>query len=242
MSKKKSSKSSPKRPVKAGHGLMGINKSSTTLSMKIIISLLIIAFVSMFLYGGIASLIELFKGNPNQQASTATDPVAAATQSYQPKIEALGALVESEPTSYTPLVNLGNAYFDWALELGKASKTSTAAVAAMGPLWNSAKDAYGRAVKVQPGDPSVTIDYAIATYYSGDATSAISIAEPVTKSNPTFALAWMNLGQFYESVGQPTQAIAAYQQYLKLDPDGKQGDAGFAKTRVTELKKTSTTP
>ena len=241
MTKHKSSKSSPKRPAQSKHGLMGMDKSHTSTGMKLIIGLLIVAFVSMFLYGGIASVIELFKPNPNQTTATAADPVAAASQQFKPQADALSAAVESEPTSYTALVSLGNKYFDWAQQLAQASQTSTAAAAAAAPLWVSAKDTYGRAVTVQPGDPSVTIDYSIATFYSGDTTAAITIAEPVTKSAPTFAQAWFNLGQYYEASVQPAKAIAAYEQYLKLDPDGKQGNADFAKTQLAALKASSST-
>ena len=241
MAKHKATNSSPKRPAKSKHGLMGLDKSHTSVGMKIIIGLLIIAFVSMFLYGGIASVIELFKPNPNQAAPVASaDPVAAATVKYQAQIDALSAQVESQPTSYTALVSLGNKYFDWAQELGKASQTSTAAATAMGPVWVSAKDTYARAVKVQPGDPGVTIDYAIATFYSGESTAAIAIAEPVTKSNPTFAQAWLNLGTFYEATAQPAKAIVAYERYLKLDPDDKQGNAAFVKAQLAALKKAAT--
>jgi len=240
MAKTKSSSSGPKKPGKSKGGLMGLDKSSTSMGMKIIISLLILAFVSTFLYGGIASIIQVFKPNPNQPAATSTDPIAAAKTEFQPQVDALTKLVESNPTSQTPLVNLGNVYFDWAQKVSQASQNSTTAAVTAGALWISAKDTYAKAVKIKPGDPALTVDYAIATFYSGDTSGAIAIALPISESNPTFAQAWLNLGVFYQAVGENAKAVAAFNQYLKLDPTGKQGNATYAKQQLDVLKKSST--
>lgn len=246
MAKSKSSSSGPKKQGKSKGGIMGLDKSSTSPAMKIIISLLILAFVSTFLYGGIASIIQVFKPNPNQPAATSTNPVAAAKAQFQPQIDALTKLAASDPTSQTPLVNLGNAYFDWAQQVSQASQNSTSAAVTAGALWVSAKDTYAKAIKIKPGDSALTVDYAIATFYAGDTTGAIAIALPVSKSDPTFAQAWLNLGVFYQASGENAKAIAALQQYLKLDPAGKQGNATYAKQQLDLLRKastgTSTTP
>jgi len=240
MAKTKSSNSGSKKPGKSKGGIMGLDKSSTSLGMKIIISLLIFAFISTFLYGGIASIIQAFQGNPNQPAAASTDPIAAAQAQFQPQVDALTKLVESDATSQTPLVNLGNAYFDWAQQVSQASQNSTTAAVTAGTLWISAKDTYAKAIKIKPGDPALTIDYAIATFYSGDTAGAIAIALPVSESNPTFAQAWLNLGVFYQATGESAKAIAAFNQYLKLDPTGKQGNADFAKQQLGILKNAST--
>lgn len=239
MAKSKSSSSGPKKPGKTKGGIMGLDKSSTSIGMKIIISVLILAFISTFLYGGIASIIQVFQPNPNQGAATA-DPIAAAKTQYQPQVDALSRLVESDPTSQTPLVNLGNAYFDWAQKVSEASQNSTTAAATAGALWLSAKDTYAKAIEIKAGDPALTIDYSIATFYSGDTAGAIAIAAPISESNPTFAQAWLNLGVFYQASGQSAKAVAAFNQYLKLDPTGKQGNADFAKQQLDILKKIST--
>ncbi len=246
MAKTKSSSSGPKKPGKSRGGIMGLDKSSTSLGMKIIISVLILAFVSTFLYGGIASIIQVFQPNPNQPTGAPVDPVVAAAAQFQPQVDALRALSESDPTSQTPLVNLGNAYFDWAQQVSQASQNSTTAAVTASTLWVSAKDTYARAVEIKPGDPALTIDFAIATFYSGDTAGAIAIAVPISESNPTFVQAWLNLGVFYQASGENAKAIAAFNEYLKLDPTGKQGNADFAKEQLDLLKKapasTTTTP
>lgn len=246
MAKQKSSSSGPKKPGRSKGGIMGLDKSSTSLGMKIIISLLILAFVSTFLYGGIASIIQVFQPAANQPAATPTDPVAAAKAQFQPQIDALQKQVDSDPTSQTALVNLGNKYFDWAQQVSQASQNSTTAAVTAGALWVSAKDTYAKALKIKPGDPALTVDYAIATFYSGDTAGAIAIALPVSEANPTFAQTWLNLGVFYRASGETDKAIAAFNQYLKLDPMDKQGNAAFAKEQLKLLQQastgTSTTP
>lgn len=245
--KKKSTNSSPKKPTKNKGGLMGLDKSSTSVGMKVIIGLLILAFVSTFLYGGISSIIQAFQPTSSSTSTqTSSDPVVAASDLYKPQVDALSKVVASEPTSYTPLVSLANKYFDWAKAVSQASQTSTSAAVTASTLWISAKDTYAKALKVKPGESPVTIDYAIATFYSGDTAGAIAIAVPVTKSDPTFAQAWVNLGTFYEASGENAKAIAAYERYVALDPQDKQGNLKFAKGQITALKKgsiaTSTTP
>ena len=157
---------------------------------------------------------------------------------------ALTAAAASDPTSYTAHVNLGNAYFDWAQTLSTpaegASQISTAAMAAVGPLWLSSRDAYAKAVKIKAGDPAVETDFAIVTFYSGETTAAIVIGERVTKANPDFAQAWLNLGVFYASSGQNAKAIAAFERYVKLDPKGQ--NVAFAQEQIKSLKAPATTP
>jgi tetratricopeptide (TPR) repeat protein len=219
---------------------VAINKAKTSVWMKAFIIILIVAFVSSFLYAGFSGLFDLFSTPAGTgQQTTNAGSVDQINARFKPGVDALTAAVASQPTSYTALVNLGNAYFDWAQNLstppqGLTQVTTEAATAAV-PLWVSARDAYSRAVKIKPGEPPVEIDFAIVTFYSGDATAAIVTAEAVTKRQADFAPAWLNLGVFYEQTGQTAKAIAAYQQYIKLDPQGQ--NVAFAKSQLTTLQK-----
>ena len=226
---------------------MAINKAKTSPLMKAFIIFLIVAFVVTI---GAASIPEhRLAVHAADREHHDADADAAATleqinANFQPGVDALVAATASEPTSYTAHVNLGNAYFDWAQTLSTpaegASTVPTASLAAAGPLWVSAKDAYAKAIKIQPGDPAVETDYAIVTFYSMDTSGAITIGERVIKTNPDFAQAWLNLGVFYAQAGDTAKAIAAFEKYLKLDPNGD--NAAFAKDQVASLKSASTTP
>ncbi len=212
---------------------MALNKAQTSVGVKIVLGFIIVAFVvSLIPWNGCSSTTT---GTPT---GTGTDAVSQVNAQYQPTVAALTAQLQSDPTSYTVLVNLGNSYFDWAIGVQGASQGSTSTVGADAPLWIAAKDAYRRAVEVKADEASVLTDYAIVTFYSGDTVNAIKIAEGVTKTNPDFAPAWFNLGVFYSALGQNGKAIAAYEKSLEIDPDGTQsgGNPDYAKSEIERLK------
>jgi len=240
MAKKPSSSSKrAKRPVSQsaakGGGIMSLNKSNTSPFMKFVIILIIIAMVTLFLYGGIAGLIELFQPRP---AAPTVDPVVAVQTKYDPQLQNITTALASNPESYTLLVAAGNKRFDYALELMQlVSAQSTAALLPAVEQWNAAKDVFQRAVEAnENAESGVLVDYSIATYYSGDTTAAIKIASGVIEKDPTFSPAHYNIGIFYEGLGDTVSAIAAYQAYLALDPTGKGGgNPDFVKTQLKAL-------
>lgn len=216
---------------------MALNKSKTSPMVKIGIIILIIAFVSAFMYSGIAGLVTLFQPTSNGTQPVSTDPVTAINDKYSAGVNALKTVAASQPTSYTAQLNLANAYFDWAQELSTpaqgASQITTEAIVAATQQWTSARTAYESAIKLKPNDPPTLVDYSVATFYSGETSAAVVTAVKVTKINPTFSAAWLNLGIFYDRLGQTANAVAAYQQYLKIDPNGK--SASFAKQQLSTL-------
>lgn len=226
---------------------MAINKAKTSWWMKGFIIFLILAFVATIGAASIPSIFQLFTQPATQ---TATQPAGAAptvaqiNATYKPGVDALAAALASDPTSYTAAVNLGNAYFDWAQTLSTpaqgASQLTTEAIAAAGPLWLASKDAYATAVKIKPGEPAVETDFAIATYYSGDTTAAITLGEGTTVRQPDFAQAWLNLGIFYAGAGQLDKSISAFERYIKLDPKGQ--NVTFAQDQIKALKAAKSTP
>ena len=221
---------------------MAINKARTSPWMKTFIIILILAFVSSIGYASLGSCSTLFTQSTTPTGQTLS-VVQQVSNQYKPGVDALSAQVASDPTSYTALVNLGNAYFDWAQTLSSPqpnqSTVSSEALAAAMPLWAQARDTYAKALQVKPGESPVTVDYAITAFYSGDTTAAIVAAEGVAKADPTFAQAWLNLGIFYQQSGESAKAIAAFQQYLKLEPDGQ--SASFVKEQLTALQGSTTT-
>jgi len=213
---------------------VAINKSNSPTWVKITLIVLIIAFV--------ASLITIV-ANPFQASNTQTtgaqtgaDQVSQVDAQYQPQVAGLTSQLQSDPTSYTVLVNLGNTYFDWAAQIQQASQANTSAVGADQPLWTSAKDAYARAVAVSNKESSVRTDYAITLFYTGDTTKAIEIVTAVTKDDPKFPYGWFNLGIFKKALGDNKTALAAFQKAIELDPKGAKISIDYAKQQVTELK------
>lgn len=213
---------------------MALNKAQTSTITKVLLVLLILAFVASFvpLFGQVG---QLFTGSGSVTTNT-NDPTAAVNAQYQPQVNSLVGLLQSDPESYTVLVALGNTYFDWASAIQQASRTTTGSVGADRPIWVSAKDAYARAVAVKQGDAPVAIDYAVAAFYTGDTLLAIKTAEKVMTDQPDFAPAWFNGAIFYETLGETAKAIKAYETYIKLDPKGEQGNIQLAKDNLAKLK------
>lgn len=219
---------------------MALNKSNTSGWVKALIIILIVAFVSLFMYQGFAGIFQLFQQSPSSStaSNSSQNPVTALKSQYQPQIDALTQAVQSDPTSYTAQVELANLHFDYAQKLstpaGGASQITTEAMMAAYQEWTNAKNAYDAATKVAPKfDPPVQTDRSYATFYSNDTTGAIKIATEVTKKAPEFAQGWVHLGIYLEGTGDNKAAIAAYQKYLVLDPKG--GNASFAQGRLKEL-------
>ena len=216
---------------------MALNKAHTSVWVKVLIIILIVAFVSLFMYQGLAGIALLFQQN-TQSATSNVDPVTEINQKNQSTVDYLKGKLDSSPTSYTAAVNLANGYFDWAQELSTPatgqSQVATPAMAAAFEKWTSAKSAYDAATKLtKTMDPSVQTDRSYAALYSNDTTGAITIVKAVIDKAPNFAQAWVHLGIYYEAANQTPLAVPAYQKYLQLDPSGQNAD--YVKGRLKAL-------
>jgi tetratricopeptide (TPR) repeat protein len=208
---------------------VAINKKQSSLWVKIVLIFVVVAFI--------ASLVPaLFLGNTGgtQDASGATETAATlerVANDHLPAVNSYTAALSSEPTSYTALVGLGNTYFDWGAQLQQALGGNTGHDL---PMWLAASTAYNQALAVQPGDPNVGVDFAIALFYSGQAERAIEVIEQVQAESPEFGPAYFNAGIFYRAIGQTDTAIANLERYLELEPEG--GSASAATGILAELR------
>jgi len=208
---------------------VAINKKQSSLWVKIVVIFVVVAFV--------ASLLPaLFLGNTGgtQNASGAGETGATletVANDHLPAVNSYTAALASEPTSYTALVGLGNTYFDWGAQLQQALGGNTGHDL---PMWLAAATAYNQALTVQPGDPNVGVDFAIALFYSGQTDRAIEVIEQVQAESPEFGPAYFNAGIFYRATGQTDKAIANLERYLELEPEGS--NAAAATSILAELQ------
>ena len=218
---------------------MALNKAHTSVWVKVMIIILIVAFVSLFMYGGVVGVFDLFNQPAQTQTATQTpaEALAAINAKHQPAIDALKPPAESKPASYTAIVTLANAYFDWAQELStpaaNQSQPTTTAIEAAIQTWTLARAEYDKAAKLDAKDPSVQTDRAVAMFYSNDTTAAVVTIQKTIAASPTFAAAWLNAGVFYEALGKNEQAVLAYRKYVAIDPKGQ--NVAYANSRVAEL-------
>lgn len=215
---------------------MAINKSNSPAWVKVTLIVLIIAFVASITGMGLLSFFTA-----TQQTDTATTATGTATSSadaqYQGTVASLTTALQSDPTSYTVLVQLGNSYFDWAIAKQAENDAAGTQAGSDLPLWTSAKDAYARAVAVDDSESPVMVDYAITLFYTGDTLKAIEIAEGVIKNDPTFAPAHFNVGIFRQTSGDNENALVAFKKYLELDPQGAAGgNPDYAKQQISAIE------
>jgi hypothetical protein len=103
--------------------------------------------------------------------------------------------------------------------------------------WEKAADHYGRALAKAPGNADVRVDRAIALHNLDRNDEALKELQRVTREAPTHKNAWLNLGVISATLGDRAGAIAAWEQYLKLDPSGEHADA--IRAQIEDLKKAS---
>lgn len=205
---------------------MALNKKQTTLMTRIVLGLLVVVFVTSFI--SIGSNLWSDDNTATQTGTGGTLETIAAK--YSGTVQGYEQQLASDPTSYTVLVNQGNTYFDWGIDVRQALPQSGADT----PMWVSAKTYYERAAAISDDDPAMMTDFAISVFYSGDTPSAISVIEQVMEEKPDFSQAFFNAGIFYNSAGMGPQAAAAMQRYLELDPDGQTGDPDLANKIISE--------
>ncbi|MDH4140585.1 MAG: tetratricopeptide repeat protein [Coriobacteriia bacterium] len=205
---------------------MALNKKQASMATRIGIAIVAVILVISFVPG----LVGLFGSGE----STQTDPAGqlqTIAQKYSQTVQYNEQLLASDPTSYTVLVQQGNVYFDWAYEALSVDTGSAM------PMWGQAIQYYERALSVQPGDPAMMTDLAIAYDFSGRTDDAIAVVRATNEAAPQFAPAYYHLGRFLQIKGDTAGAIEALQTYLAMDPTGQTpgGDPADAQARLSQL-------
>lgn len=213
---------------------MAIDKSRTSNGMKIGVIILVVAFV-LGIGGTLTTLTTATDTSQQTNPTAATGGLEQISQTALAGIAPAEEALKTKPNDYTLLKSLGDQYFDYALKVQQASTSGAISVT----IWQRAADYYGRALAVTPGDPNVATDMAISQYYGNDAKGAVATIEPVLSKNATFAPAPYNAGIFYQALGENAKAKAAYETYLKLEPNGE--NSANAKKFLAEVSKTAQT-
>ena len=217
---------------------MAMNKSRTSLGMKILIIALAVVMAASILLGTVFSTLFNQSSTSGNQASTTAataNTVEGIGQQYTSTIAANDAVLKKTPKEFSILVSQGNTYFDWALKVQQTPALATQQ--AQVPLWLKAAGYYQRALATTKTiDPQVATDMAAALHYGGQNDQAIVTIKKVLKADPTLPQAVLNSAIFYESAEQTTSAVAAYTRYLTIKgvtPDS----VTFAKGRLATLQK-----
>jgi len=101
--------------------------------------------------------------------------------------------------------------------------------------WDKAIEHYNTALSLDPKNPDVRVDRAIAYHNLGQDEQAFAEMRAVTKSHPTHKNAWLNLGVVSSGMGNRKTAIEAYERFLALEPNGERSDG--VRRDLAEMKK-----
>ena len=86
--------------------------------------------------------------------------------------------------------------------------------------YEKAIDHYSKALEKDPKNADVRVDRAIAYHGMNQDPKAKDELVAVTQSHPEHRNAWLNLGVVSANMGDNATAIRAWEQYLKLEPNG----------------------
>lgn len=103
--------------------------------------------------------------------------------------------------------------------------------------WEKAVDSYQKALSQTPGNADVRVDMAVALHNLGQNAKAKEEMERVTRENPTHRNAWLNLGVVSVEMGDRAAAIKAWEQYLKLEPNGPH--SASIRAQIEDMKRGS---
>jgi len=101
--------------------------------------------------------------------------------------------------------------------------------------WEHAIEYYSRALAIDGENADVRVDRAIAYHATGQNDLARKELLRVTKERPTHVNAWLNLGVVNRELGDRAGAIAAWERYLQMDPQGEH--AANVRQEIESLKR-----
>ncbi|HEY4439067.1 MAG TPA: tetratricopeptide repeat protein [Candidatus Elarobacter sp.] len=132
---------------------------------------------------------------PGQQVGGGTP--AGPPAPVMAQLQQLRGRLDRNPKDLAALVQLGNMEFD-------AQK------------FDKAHAYYTRALALDPTNPDVRTDDAVALHQTGRDIDALAELDRVLKERPKFPAAVFNRGAVLQAVGRRTDAVAAFKQYLAI--------------------------
>ena len=151
----------------AGKSPMAVDKSQTPMWMRAVIFAIVIAFVG----GGV---LVAFSGAGLGGGGSTTSGGATGgglfAETYEPRVNAATIAADASPTNPEVVIQVGHAYYEWAVEIYQSGQVSSAI-----PFWLSAVAYYDRVLALQPDHEVAPGNKAFALYYaqSPDAPAAV---------------------------------------------------------------------
>lgn len=139
-------------------------------------------------------------------AQPAPAPPQVDTLKVQQEVANLEDLLKNDPGNYQAWKKLGDNLFDL-------------------DDFQRSVDAYRKALEIDDGDPNVWTDMGIMYRRIGNPIDAIGAFDEAIKRSATHALSRLNKGVVYVyDLKDLEQGAQAFEEYLKLDPNGERAD------------------
>jgi len=180
-----------------------------------VIILIIVTFAAGFICGAIGGI--KFYAREHRGSTDAGAPEAATSEpAAGEELNRLETVVKREPGNLQALIALGNLYFD----SGQPAK---------------AIDAYVRALAIDPRNADVRTDLGIMYRATKDYDKAVKEFREAARLDPTHKNSRFNLALVLQEDKKDFEgAIAAWQDFLRVEPSGEQ--AARAKAELGQLK------
>jgi cytochrome c-type biogenesis protein CcmH/NrfG len=162
-------------------------------------------------------LVLAIQPRSGSQATTAQS--SATPPPPSPRLLAAEREARAHPRSADALVNLGNAYLN-NVQVAAADR------------------AYMAAMQLDPTAPQPATLHAMILGSSGQSGQALALLRQVERRHPTYARAWV-LDGLLSQRSNPAHAIAAWQQFLALEP--KSSLSATVRDLIARTKKSSKT-
>ncbi len=180
-------------------------------------------------------LIMAFAVPSASMLSTCSNSNDSQANAYTQTIDQYNGLIKDNPSESVNYLNLANEYYDYAAAVLQGTVKSSEG---SDDLFNKAIENYETFRGMDAGADSstiavVSVNEAMAYYYTGDTANALSILQGQTGLTPDNAVVWARLGLVYANSGDAADATAAYNKAIELDPNDTTGAKSFATQQLS---------
>ncbi len=202
------------RPKSSGHGARRSSSAAGAPWLYLVVGLAVGGVVGYALHSGIGPQSDggaptgpsdvLSGGATGMDGGAVGDPGASGARmppEVTAQVQRYRQALATDPNDVAANIGLANLLFDSG-------------------QWEKAIDHYSKALEKDPKNVDVLVDRAIAYHGMNQDPRAKEELIAITRSHPEHRNAWLNLGVVSANMGDNATAIRAWEQYLKLEPNG----------------------
>ena len=169
----------------------------------------------------------------DSSTTTSTSDMASVDSKYSSTVSTLESKLDGDPNNLAALINVANDYLSWGYSAMSYESTDDDK-AHVADLFTKAMGYYDRYLALNDAKSAHT-NRALAQFYSGDTTGAISYLESYVQTTTDYAAAWADLGMMYESSSETDKAKDAYTRAISAATDDDASVKSYAEGRLSSI-------